>query len=101
MTCTQRQGAAVADIMTIPTPPLGDRSYLVTDGHLRRRPAQPAHRRGEWVVDLRNRRAFAAGPPQQWHDGARRLASCPVSDFGALGAISRSPSLTSAADWSG
>src|SRR5580658_5967808 len=32
MTQTQRQGAAVADIMTIPTPSLGDRSYLVTDG---------------------------------------------------------------------
>ena len=32
MTQTQRQGAAVADIVTIPTPSLGDRSYLVTDG---------------------------------------------------------------------
>ena len=32
MTQTQRQGAAVAYIMTIPTPSLGDRSYLVTDG---------------------------------------------------------------------
>ena len=40
-------------------------------------------------MDLRNRRAFAAGPPQQWHDGARRLASYPVSDFEALAAARR------------